>query len=88
MPEIVYVQANEAMTGLVKIGPARDSVETRLTQLSAPACVPLTFECHFAAEVKDGARIERGDGEVHALAAEIGCSSSQQVAGIKAALNR
>ena len=33
------------------------------------------------------ARIERGDVDIHALAAEFGCSPSQ-VAGIKAAMHR
>jgi hypothetical protein len=33
------------------------------------------------------ARIEQGDGDIYALAAEFRCSSSQ-VAGIKAAMNR
>ena len=67
MPEIVYVLTNEAMPGLVKIGLTNDSVEARLTQLSSYTGVPLAFECYFAAEVKDGARIER---TLHQLFAE------------------
>lgn len=67
MPEIVYVLTNEAMPGLVKIGLTNDSVEARLTQLSSHTGVPLAFECYFAAEVKDGARIEK---TLHLLFAE------------------
>jgi T5orf172 domain len=59
MPEMVYVLTNEVMPGLVKIGLTQDSVESRLTQLSSHTGVPLAFECYFAAEVKDGSRIER-----------------------------
>jgi hypothetical protein len=59
MPEIVYVFTNEAMPGLVKIGLSTDSVEARLTQLSSHTGVPLPFECYFAAEVGDSARIEK-----------------------------
>ncbi|MEO2089362.1 MAG: GIY-YIG nuclease family protein [Gemmataceae bacterium] len=58
---------NEAMPGLVKIGLTSDSVQARLTQLSATSGVPLAFECYFAAEVQDGARIER---TLHQLFAE------------------
>jgi len=68
MPEIVYVFTNEAMPGLVKIGLTNDSVEARLTQLSTATGVPLPFECYFAAEVKDAARIER---TLHQLFAEV-----------------
>src|SRR5437016_2535073 len=59
MPEMVYVLINEAMPGLVKVGLTYDSVEARLTQLSSHTGVPLPFECYFAAEVPDGARIEK-----------------------------
>jgi hypothetical protein len=59
MAEIVYVLTNEAMPGLVKIGLTTDSVEARLTQLSSHTGVPLPFECYFAAEVDDSARIEK-----------------------------
>jgi hypothetical protein len=59
MPDVVYVLTNDAMPGLVKIGWTQDSVETRLTALSSHTGVPLPFECYFAAEVDDGARIER-----------------------------
>jgi len=59
MSDIVYVLTNEAMPGLVKIGRTTDSVEARLTGLSSHTGVPLAFECYFAAEVNDGARIEK-----------------------------
>src|SRR5215213_2634178 len=67
MPDIVYVLTNEAMPGLVKIGLTSDSVEDRLTNLSSHTGVPLAFECYFAAEVRDGTRIER---TLHQLFAE------------------
>ncbi len=67
MPDIVYVLTNEAMPGLSKIGRTSDSVEARLTALSAHTGVPLAFECYFAAEVKDGVRIEK---TLHQLFAE------------------
>ena len=67
MPDIVYVFINEAMPGLIKIGRTTDSVEARLTNLSSHTGVPLAFECYFAAEVKDGARIEK---TLHQLFAE------------------
>jgi hypothetical protein len=59
MPDTVYVLTNEAMPGLLKIGLTTDSVEARLTNLSSHTGVPLPFECYFAAEVKDGVRIEK-----------------------------
>lgn len=68
MPEIIYLLKNEAMPGLVKIGrTSADSVEDRITQLSSHTGVPLAFECFFAAEVMDGARIEK---TLHQLFAE------------------
>lgn len=67
MADIVYVLTNEAMPGLIKIGLTSDSVESRLTSLSSHTGVPLPFECYFAAEVNDGARIER---VLHQLFAE------------------
>ena len=67
MPEIVYVLTNEAMPGLIKIGLTSDTVEARLTNLSSHTGVPLPFECYFAAEVKDGGRIEK---TLHQLFAE------------------
>lgn len=68
MPDIVYVLTNEAMPGLVKIGLTSDSVEARLTNLSSHTGVPLAFECYFAAEVNDGARIEK---TLHQLFADV-----------------
>jgi hypothetical protein len=67
MPDTIYVLTNEAMPGLIKIGLTTDSVEARLTNLSSHTGVPLAFECYFAAEVKDGARIEK---TLHQLFAE------------------
>ena len=59
MPNIVYILTNEAMPGFVKIGLTTDSVESRIAQLSSATGVPLPFECHFAAEVNDCAKLER-----------------------------
>lgn len=59
MPNIIYVLTNEAMPGLVKVGLTTDSVESRISQLSAHSGVPLPFECYFAAEVKDCAKLEK-----------------------------
>jgi hypothetical protein len=59
MPEIIYILTNEAMPGLVKIGLTAESVESRIAQLSTHTGVPLPFECYFAAEVKDCAKLEK-----------------------------
>lgn len=60
MANIVYVLTNESMPGLVKIGLTNnDSVESRMAQLSSHTGVPLPFECHFAAEVNDCAKLEK-----------------------------
>lgn len=59
MPNIVYILTNEAMPSVVKIGLTNDSVEARISQLSAHSGVPLPFECYFAAEVKDCAKLEK-----------------------------
>lgn len=59
MPDIIYVLTNEAMPGLVKIGrTSGDGVERRLSTLNSQTGVPLPFECHFAAQVPDGAHVE------------------------------
>jgi hypothetical protein len=59
MPNIVYILTNEA-PGLVKIGLTNDiNVESRIKELSAASGVPLPFECYFAAEVKDCAKLEK-----------------------------
>ena len=59
MQNIIYVLTNEAMPDLVKIGLTTDSVESRISQLSAHTGVPLPFECYFATEVKDCAKLEK-----------------------------
>jgi hypothetical protein len=59
MTEIVYLLTNEAMPGLVKIGRTNDSVEARIASLSTASGVPLPFECYFAAQVKDCAKLEK-----------------------------
>lgn len=59
MPDIVYVLVNQAMPGLIKIGrTSGDSVESRMRSLDTTA-LPLPFECFYAAEVSDAARVER-----------------------------
>jgi T5orf172 domain len=55
---IVYILTNEAMPGLCKIGMTTGSVESRIAQLSTSG-VPLPFECHYAAELKDCAKLEK-----------------------------
>ncbi|MCR6657736.1 MAG: GIY-YIG nuclease family protein [Opitutus sp.] len=68
MSGIIYLLTNEAMPGLVKIGVTfAESVESRLTQLSASTSVPLPFECYFAAELEDAERVEK---VLHQLFAE------------------
>ena len=68
MPGIIYVLTNEGMPGLVKIGITNaNDVLQRITQLSSHSGVPLTFVCHFAAEVEDNANMER---KIHALFSE------------------
>lgn len=47
------------MPGIVKIGKTTDNVENRIAQLSSSTAVPLPFECYFAAEVKDSAKLEK-----------------------------
>ena len=59
MPNIIYILTNEGMPGLAKIGLTTDSVESRISQLSSQSGVPLPFECYFAAEVKDCAKLEK-----------------------------
>lgn len=59
MTEIVYILVNQAMPGLVKIGRTDgDTVEARMKQLYQTG-VPLPFECFYASEVQDAARVER-----------------------------
>ena len=59
MAEIVYVLTNEAMPGLVKIGITTDEIATRISSLSSATGVPLPFECYFAAEVANAAKLEK-----------------------------
>lgn len=59
MADMIYILTNEAMPGLVKIGFTNDDVGARIASLSSATGVPLPFECYFAAEVKDCARLER-----------------------------
>lgn len=56
--EILYILVNEAMPGMVKIGRTTDDVSSRIAALNTTG-VPLPFECYFAAEVEDAARLER-----------------------------
>ena len=58
MPGIVYVLTNAAMPGLIKIGITSGDVADRIKQLDT-TCLPLPFECFYAAEVVDAARVER-----------------------------
>jgi hypothetical protein len=68
MPNIIYLLTNEAMPGLVKIGfTTGESIEYRIAQLSGASGVPLPFECHFAAEVKDCNKLEK---QLHQLFSE------------------
>jgi hypothetical protein len=60
MTEIVYVFTNPAMPDCIKIGKtSRDDVEQRLKELSRPTGVPVAFECPYAAEVEDAAKVEK-----------------------------
>lgn len=57
---IVYALTNEAMPGLVKIGmTSRMEVAQRMKELYSCTGVPLPFECVYACEVKDFAKVER-----------------------------
>jgi hypothetical protein len=58
VPEIVYLLTNPSMPDLVKIGRTTD-LEARLRQLSTHSGVPVPFECFFACEVADSAKVER-----------------------------
>ena len=58
MPEIVYLLTNPTMPGLVKIGRTTD-LETRLRDLSRSTGVPIPFECFYACEVGNSAKVEK-----------------------------
>jgi hypothetical protein len=59
MSEIIYVLVNQSMPGMIKIGKTSgESVEGRMRTLDSTG-VPLPFECFYAAEVSDAARVER-----------------------------
>jgi len=49
---LVYVLANPAMPGLVKIGQTTNEITSRMNELNTTG-VPLPFECLFACEVDD-----------------------------------
>jgi hypothetical protein len=55
----VYILINEAMPGLIKIGRTTTSVKQRMSELNAPAGIPLPFTCYYAARVDDCAKVER-----------------------------
>jgi Meiotically Up-regulated Gene 113 (MUG113) protein len=58
MAGIVYVLTNAVMPGLVKIGITDDNVESRIKSLDNTS-VPIPFECFYAAQVADPARVEK-----------------------------
>lgn len=55
----VYILINEAMPGLIKIGRTTTSVKQRISELNAPAGIPLPFACYYAARVGDCVTVER-----------------------------
>lgn len=57
--EIAYVLTNPAMPGLVKIGhTSQQDLASRMSQLYTTG-VPLPFDCVYAIEVPDAARVEK-----------------------------
>lgn len=57
--EIVYVLTNQAMPGLTKIGKTtRGDLQRRLNELYTTG-VPVPFECVYACEVEDCAKVEQ-----------------------------
>lgn len=58
MNDIIYILTNEAMPGLVKIGFTTTSIEQRIRELDSTG-IPLSFECFYAAIVKEGKLVER-----------------------------
>ena len=57
--DFVYILINEAMPGLIKIGRTNTSVKQRMSELNAPAGIPLPFTCYYAARVEDCVKVER-----------------------------
>ena len=55
----VYILINEAMPGLIKIGRTTTSVKQRISELNAPAGIPLPFTCYYAARVEDCVLVEQ-----------------------------
>jgi hypothetical protein len=55
---IVYILTNEAMPGYIKIGRTESDLATRVRQLDSTG-VPLPFEVHYAARVRNSAFVER-----------------------------
>lgn len=70
MPRLIYVLKNEAMPGLVKIGLTTDTVESRISNLSASTGVPLPYECHFAAEIPEEVNLVKLERTLHQLFSE------------------
>jgi len=58
MNEIIYILINEAMPGYVKIGMTNNSLEERIRSLDTTS-VPLSFECFYAAIVKNAREVEK-----------------------------
>lgn len=59
MNEIVYVLANEAMPGYVKIGKTNTHLEQRIRELSSSTSVPLPFTPYYACTVANATFVER-----------------------------
>jgi len=57
--DFVYILINEAMPGLIKIGRTTTSVKQRMSELNAPAGIPLPFTCYYAARVGDCIKVEK-----------------------------
>ncbi len=75
MSSIVYILTNEGMPDLIKIGLTTNSLESRIAQLSSHSGVPYPFECYFAAEVDDCAKLEK---TLHQLFSEARVNSKRE----------
>ncbi len=75
MSSIVYILTNEGMPDLIKIGLTTNSFESRIAQLSSHSGVPYPFECYFAAEVDDCAKLEK---TLHQLFSEARVNSKRE----------